>query len=54
MDKKYCFGYNPERNKCMVLKELYCDKEECKFFKPIGTVDTNSKNWEDYKYGRRN
>ena len=32
--KKDCFGYDKVRkNACRILNELYCKKEECKFYK---------------------
>lgn len=31
--KKDCFGYDKKRNKCKALNSLYCQNEECKFYK---------------------
>lgn len=31
--KKDCFAYNDIKNNCNALKELYCVKENCKFYK---------------------
>lgn len=33
--KKDCFAYDKTENRptCMALDELYCTKEECKFYK---------------------
>lgn len=31
--KKDCYAYNQKKNDCNVLKELYCRKEECSFYK---------------------
>lgn len=34
--KKDCFAYNAGnlKSNCVALKELYCQKEHCKFYKP--------------------
>ena len=32
--KTDCFAYDDYVCKCRALKELYCKKEECKFYKP--------------------
>lgn len=40
--RKDCFAYNGTKS-CSCLKELYCSKEECKFYKP----DINGKyDWQ--------
>ena len=31
--KKDCFAYGSISNKCSALNELYCKKENCKFYK---------------------
>lgn len=31
--RKDCFAYNEEHKDCNALRELYCRKEECKFYK---------------------
>ena len=36
--KKDCFAFNKNTNKCMALKEVYCKKEECKYYKKKGTL----------------
>lgn len=32
--KKDCFAYSTENNRCSVLRDTYCKKENCKFYKP--------------------
>lgn len=45
--KTDCFAYyeatvgNSTRRKCLALNELYCRKEECKFYKSVDTVCKN-------------
>lgn len=37
MDKKnQCKFYKASLKRCIALKEVYCDKEECTFYKPKG------------------
>lgn len=31
--KNDCFAYNEEKRTCTALTELFCCKEECKFYK---------------------
>lgn len=31
--KKDCFGWMPNSNRCGVLIDTYCKKEECRFYK---------------------
>ena len=31
--KTDCFGYSEEKNDCKALRELYCKREKCKFYK---------------------
>jgi hypothetical protein len=34
--KTDCFAYRPERMcKCLALRELYCEKEHCSFYKTM-------------------
>lgn len=30
---KDCFGYDKIKNKCMILKKLYCANSVCEFYK---------------------
>lgn len=31
--KTDCFAYSKKNNECRALKELYCEKENCPFYK---------------------
>lgn len=33
MEKRYCMMYDVLKDKCKGLDDLYCDKEECRFYK---------------------
>ncbi len=50
--KKDCFAYKlTNKNgilneKCKALKEMYCRREECKFYKPKGTECDSCKNYK--------
>lgn len=33
MIKEDCFAYKKDKAECNCLKELYCEKENCKFYK---------------------
>lgn len=39
MRKFDCFGYNYKKCTCIPLNKLYCDEEECSFYKPRSEVD---------------
>ena len=44
--KRDCFGYKRGCNEngssyCTALNKLYCETEECKFYKPRDIIDTN-------------
>lgn len=43
--KRDCFGYKQlgNREKCIALKELYCKKEKCKFYKAMKEQDVYGK-----------
>lgn len=34
---KDCFAYDTQKNGCIALKELYCAKEKCNFYKRKGS-----------------
>ena len=31
--KADCFAYNLSKGKCTALRDCYCDREECRFYK---------------------
>ena len=37
--KEKCKFYKKDIKRCTALRECYCDKEECSFFKPKGQND---------------
>lgn len=46
--KKDCFGYGTINNRCMILTDTYCKKEECRFYKT-----KRQYNQEVNKYGKK-
>lgn len=51
--KKDCFAYKERicgkgiHRHCSALKELYCEKEQCKFYKPFKEFSTSNSGFED-------
>ena len=41
MIKTDCFAFDKEKQECKCLKELYCDKENCKFYKSKEEIGRN-------------
>ena len=37
--KEDCFSFDEHRKKCKALKELYCEKEICNFYKKCEIKD---------------
>ena len=50
--KKDCFAYSKLSNRCMALKELYCRKKECGFYKKSGSLCNGCKNKGSLECGK--
>lgn len=51
-----CFAYrNREGHEaCTALRELYCKKEECRFYKPVHKVDMKQREKDIKNYSEKN
>ena len=53
--KETCQFYHKTLKRCIALKEVYCDKEDCSFYKPKGETAWMPKHssdrsvWKDRK-----
>ena len=46
MTKTDCFGYDEKKCGCKALKKLYCENEECNFYKTKEQVQKEKKKYE--------
>ena len=46
MTKTDCFGYDEKKCVCKALKKLYCENEECNFYKTKEQVQKERKKYE--------
>lgn len=44
--KTDCFGYNKANKKCTVLRDTYCRKEECVFYKTREQYQADKEKYE--------
>ena len=46
MTKTDCFGYDEKKCVCKILKKLYCENEECNFYKTKEQAQKGKKKYE--------